>query len=106
MVLYHKYLIGESDLFDPLKFVQLNTDLALIHTGTSSVSPDHCADMVLSFLNRRAIKMEWTDANPELALMIHSGSLPFGDIQALFHSCRNHPAFKKELEKYIRIRLS
>jgi hypothetical protein len=105
MVLYHKYLIGESDLFDPFRFVQLDTDLALIQTGTSSVSPDHRADMVLSFLNEHSIKMEWSNANPELAHMIHSGSLPFGDIQALFHSCRNHPVFKQGLEQYIRIRL-
>jgi len=98
---YKKYLIKDTDHFDPYNFPKITEDLDTINIAMVT-TPAFDTDMLLSFLKDNSIKAEWTKTNPQLVEMINSKSLPTDNLEAMFQCCSKNPAFRKQLEEYIR----
>ena len=101
-MIYKKYLIRDTDHFDPYNFPKLTEDLDTINVAMVAKPAAFNTDMLLSFLKDNSIRTEWTNANPQLAEMISSKSLPVEDLGAMFECCSKNPSFRKQLEEYIR----
>lgn len=102
MANYHKFLIRETDRFDPANFPQLEICLDQITKQLNREPAGPKADMLLSFVKDHSIKSQHVTDHPALTLLISTKSLPLDSIEALFESSRNNPSFKKDLEAHIR----
>ena len=102
MLQYQKYLIKENDQFDPEFFSFVIDDMKLIKEQTDHVLPTFKTEIILSFLKNHSLENEWLKANPELTKLIGSGSLPTGNIESLFDSCRNKPIFRQQMETFFK----
>jgi hypothetical protein len=103
---YKKYLVKDTDHFDPDHFPELMEDIDTIHVGMDATPTALNAEMLLSFLKSHSIRTEWVNANPQLAEMISSKSLPITGLEALFESCTENRDFRIQLEEHIRERFS
>jgi hypothetical protein len=103
---YKKYLVKDTDHFDPDHFPSLMEDMDTIVMAMDATPAALNAEMLLSFLKSHSIRTEWVKAKPELAEMISSKSLPITGLEALFESCTENPDFRNQLEEHIRVRLS
>jgi hypothetical protein len=100
--MYQKFLIKETDRFDPNNFPQLETSLEKIVGDLNREPAGPKADMLLSFVKDHCINSQYVIDHPKLATLISTKSLPLGNIEELFESSRNNPSFKKDLENHIR----
>ena len=100
--MYHKFLVRETDRFDPCNFPQLQTSLEQIVTQLNREPAGPKADMLLSFVKDHCINSQQVVDHPRLATLISTKSLPLGSIEDLFESSRGNPSFKKDLEAHIR----
>jgi hypothetical protein len=103
---YKKYLIKDTDRFDPDHFPSLMEDMDTIVIAMDATPTALNAEMLLSFLKSHSIRTEWVNANPQLAEMISSKSLPITGLEALFESCTENRDFRIQLEEHIRERFS
>lgn len=104
--MYKKYLIGNSDNFDPDYYTFVAEDLAVMINQLEHVAPDFKAEIIISFLKNHCLQNEWMTANPELVQLITSKSVHTGNIASLFESCQNNPAFRQQLETYLKSKLN
>ena len=102
MLQYQKYLIKDNDQFDPDFFSFVIDDMKLIKEQTDHVLPTFKTEIILSFLKNHSLENEWLKTNPELSKLIGSGSLPTGNIESLFDSCRNKPIFRQQMEAFFK----
>ena len=102
-MIYKKYLIKETDQFNPDDFPRLTEDLEIIGIAMASVPSAYNKEMLISFLKDHKIQNDWVNANPRLAEMISSKSLPVKNLEELFDSCSHNPTFRKGLEEYISV---
>jgi hypothetical protein len=102
MSVYQKFLIRETDRFDPANFPQLETSLEQIVVQLNREQAGPKADMLLSFVKDHAINSQQVIDHPKVASLISTKSLPLGTIEDLFEASRNNPLFKKALELHIR----
>lgn len=100
MLQYQKYLIKDNDQFDPEFFSFVMEDMKLIREQTDHVLPAFKTEIILSFLKNHSLDKEWLNANPELAKLINSGTLPTSNIESLFDSCLNRPVFRQQMEAF------
>lgn len=102
MFVYQKFLIRETDRFDPSTFPQLEESLqqtlAELETGPAGPS----AAMILSYVKDHSINSQQAKDHPQLATLISSRSLPLGIMEQLFESGRQNPIFQREMEGYIK----
>ena len=103
-MIYKKYLIKENDQFKPDDFPMLSEDLGMINLAMASVPSAFNTEMLISFLREHSIQSEQAFANPKLAEMIRSTSLPIANLEALFDSSNHNPLFQQQLAEYIRIK--
>jgi hypothetical protein len=101
MPMYHKFLIRETDRFDPMNFPQLEAGLEKIVIQMNREPAGPKAEMLLSFVKDHRINSQNVVDHPALATMISTKSLPLGVIEDLFESSHCNPAFKKDMEAYI-----
>jgi hypothetical protein len=99
---YNKYLVRSTDQFDPVNFSSVTEEIQLINEETASLPPLFKVEILLSFLKGHSLENNWTKANPELTDLVASGSLFKGSIESLFESCRSNPAFRQDLETYLK----
>ena len=99
---YNKYLVRSTDQFDPVNFSSIADEIQLINERTVSLPPFFKVEILVSFLKGHSMEHNWTKANPELTDLVTSGSLLKGNIESLFESCRNNPAFLRDLETYLK----
>lgn len=103
-MLYSKYLIKETDRFDPLYFPKVEGDLDGIlrarHGGHGFSDPAQ----LLAYTGDPANRAGWLSNHPGLAEGIRSGALPTTNLAALFDSCRANPVFRRQLEDYVTAR--
>lgn len=59
------------------------------------------ADMLIASLKGKEMNEEWANANPAVAALLLSHSLPVQDLTILFARSRNAELFTAELENYI-----
>ena len=99
---YNKYLVRPTDQFDPVNFSSVTDEIQLINEETVSLPPLFKVEILMSFLKDHSVENNLTKANPELTDLITSGSLLKGNIESLFESCRSNPAFRQDLETYLK----
>jgi len=99
---YNKYLVRSTDQFDPVNFSSVTDEIQLINEETVSLPPLFKVEILISFLKDHSVENNFTRANPELTDLITSGSLLKGNIESLFESCRSNPAFRQDLETYLK----
>jgi hypothetical protein len=99
---YNKYLVRSTDQFDPVNFSSVTDEIQLINEETVNIPPLFKVEILISFLKDHSVENNLTRANPELTDLITSGSLLKGNIESLFESCRNNPAFRQDLETYLK----
>ena len=99
---YNKYLVRSTDQFDPVNFSSVTDEIQLINEETVSLPPLFKVEILISFLKDHSVENNWTKANPELTDLVTSGSLLKGNIESLFESCRSNPAFRQDLETYLK----
>ena len=99
---YNKYLVKDTDYFEPMDFPQLMDDLDTIQAAIAESPEASRSEMLLSFLKEHSLSKDLIASNPALASMITSGALPLSGLQALFDSCRKNASFGMQLENHIR----
>jgi hypothetical protein len=99
---YNKYLVRSTDQFDPVNFSSVIDEIQLINEETVSVPAFFKVEILMSFLKNHSLEDNWAKANPELTDLVTSGSLLKGNIASLFESCRSNPAFRQDLETYLK----
>lgn len=104
--MYKKYLIGNADNFDPDYFTFVADDLAVIINQVEHIAPDFKAEIIVTFLKNHCLQNEWIAANPELAQLVASKSVYSVNIESLFESCQHNPAFRLQLEAYLKGKLA
>lgn len=105
-MLYSKYLVNDTDRFDPARFPGVEEDLDQLIVAMAALPSVLNTEMLISFCKDHCMQAEWVRTNPVLAEMISSKSLPIASLEALFAACRTHTAFRTELEAYITARFS
>lgn len=103
---YKKYLINNSDQFDPERFSFVDDDVNLMIEEIKHTTADFKAEIVVYFLKDHSIQKEWETANPDLVRLVKSKSLSSGNIESLFESCYNNPVFGQQLETYIKKKIT
>ncbi|RYY97371.1 MAG: hypothetical protein EOO11_11055 [Chitinophagaceae bacterium] len=97
---YYKFLVNDTDRFDPMHFPQLEETLR--HTraelGTDPSVPSIA--MVVSFARDHSLNSVEAAANPVLAERIGTKELSLDVLEQLFDSSRRNPSFRKDLEDY------
>jgi hypothetical protein len=103
---YKKYLINNSDQFDPERFSFVDDDMALMIEEVKDTTADFKAEIIVYFLKDHSIQKEWEIANPDLVRLVKSKTLSSSNIESLFESCYNNPAFGLQLETYIKKKIA
>lgn len=98
---YKKYLVKETDKFDPQRFSFVTDDIEAIRKQTEEVSSSFKAEIIISFLKNHSLENEWITANPALTGLVKSGTLSGGNIESLFESSNSNPYFRKQMEDFI-----
>jgi len=102
MSIYQKFLIRETDSFDPTSFPQLDVSLETIVTQLNGESTGPMAEMILSFVKDHRIESSFLTNYSGLASVISSKAIPIGVMEDLFESSKKNPGFTKDMEAYIR----
>jgi hypothetical protein len=102
MFQYNKYLVKETDQFDPNEFSFVAEEMTVIREQTEHLPPFFKSEMIVSFLKDHSLANEWTKKNPELTELIASGALSARNIKSLFQSCKNRPFFRQQMEQYLK----
>jgi hypothetical protein len=99
---YNKYLVRSTDQFDPVNFSSVTDEIQIINEETVRLPPLFKVEILISFLKDHSVEDNLTRANPALTDLVTSGSLLKGNIESLFESCRSNPAFRQDLETYLK----
>ena len=99
---YNKFLVRPTDQFDPVNFSSVTDEIQLINEEIVNLPPSFKVEILLSFLKDHSLEDSWAEANPELTGLVTSGSLFKGTIKSLLESCRSNPAFRQDLETYLK----
>ena len=100
-MIYSKYLVKDTDQFDPAYFPSITEDMDVIVASMAGLPGSRNSAMLVSFAKDHCIESEWVKANPILAEMISSKSLPVTNLEALFAASGNNSSFRLQLEEYI-----
>lgn len=85
----------------PYDFPQIEKDLDVLVTSMAKLPSLQNKDMLLSFVRDHSMNSDWVSANPVLAEMISTNTLPVKNLETLFASCRQNLPFRLQLEEYI-----
>lgn len=102
MSMYQKFLIRETDHFNPAQFPQLQASLEKIVEQLNREPAAPKAEMLLSFVKDHSISSQYVQDHPSVASLISTKALPLGVLEDLFEASRNNPTFKRQLEEHIR----
>lgn len=100
-MIYSKYLVKETDLFDPVFFPRIADDLDTLAEAMAKSPGLRHPEMLIMFARDNHLEADWVRANPALAEQISSKSLPVANLEALFAAARKNAAFCRSLEEYI-----
>lgn len=99
---YTQHIVLQTDKFEPEDFSFIADEILIIKEQTKDLPLAFKANILISFMKDHSLQTHWINQNPELTEMVTSATLPTGNIEALFGSCRDNPVFRLDLEKYIR----
>ncbi|MBB1283514.1 hypothetical protein HRH25_03935 [Flavisolibacter sp. BT320] len=101
MFTYQKFLIKDTDRFDPGYFPQLNACLQLTLEQLTTAPDGPSTDMIVSFTRHHAISSQQVKDFPQLASQISEKQFPLHVLEHLFASSRHNPTFQRDLEEYV-----
>ncbi|NTS42759.1 hypothetical protein HRG84_17810 [Flavisolibacter sp. BT320] len=104
-MMYHKFLIGDTDRFDAANFPELQKSLDATLGLLAGEPDDPKAEMLLSFVKDHCMNSQLVFNYPRLASLISTKEVPLGIMEDLFESSRKNPIFRQALELHIRHRL-
>jgi len=96
-----RFLIKNTDKFDPGYFSSVNEEIISIKKQIELLPVLFRSEIIVSFLKNHSIRNDWKKANPDLVTLAASGTLFSGSIEALFSSCINNPGYHQDLENYL-----
>jgi hypothetical protein len=102
MSIYQKFLIKETDRFDPSNFPQLEDSLEKIVVQLNREPAGPKAEMLLSYVKNHSINSQQVVDYPAVATLISTKSLSLGVMEDLFESSRSNRSFQKDMETHIR----
>lgn len=102
MLIFQKTDIQANCHFHPSNYPALKESLAVMDERMANLPILHKADMLIASLKGEAMNEAWTDANPAVAAMLLSHSLPVQELANLFTRSSEAHSFTAELETYIR----
>jgi len=102
MLIFQKTDIQAHSHFHPSNYPALKDSLAVIDERMANLPMLHKADLLIASLKGQALNQGWTSANPAVAALLHSHSLPVHELANLFTRCRAADCFTSELETYVR----
>jgi hypothetical protein len=100
-MMYSKYLVKDTDRFNPDHFPAITEDLDVIIASMTKSLGLRNSEMLVSFARHHRMEADWVEANPALAEMISSKSLPLTNLEALFASSGKNLSFCQQLEEYV-----
>lgn len=101
MFTYQKFLIRDTDRFDPVSFPRLNESLRQTIDELASAPAGPSTEMIISFARHHSINSKQAEDHPQLASQISEKGLPLQVLEQLFESSRNNPAFQTGLQDYV-----
>lgn len=101
MFTYQKFLIKESDRFDPSVFPQLEESLDQTVAQLALTPGGPSTAMIISFAKDHCMNSQQVKDYPQLAGQIHSKELPLTILEQLFESSRQNPGYRRDLEAYV-----
>lgn len=102
MLIFQKTDIQSGSHFHPADYPALKESLAVMDERMAELYMIYKADMLIASLKGEEMNEEWASANPAVAALLLSHSLPVQDLTNLFARSRNAELFTAELESYIR----
>lgn len=102
MSMYHKFLIKETDRFDPANFPELKTCLEQIVLQLNREPAGPKAEMLLSFVKDHCINSQFVLNHPKPAALISTKSLPLGVVEDMFEASKGNPSFRNNMKTYVR----
>lgn len=102
MLPFNKYLVKNTDRFDPAGFSFVNEEVVAINAQTEYLPVLFKPEIIVSYLKDHCLQNNWIRGNPGLTGIVISGSLFTGHIELLFESCRSNPGFRQDLESYLK----
>ena len=98
---YEKYLVDDFDTFEAANYPAVNAEIAALKQSITSAPSFYKQEIIISFLKNHSLQNVWIDANPQLTILVSSGYLFTGNIEALFEACRGNKAFRQDFEDYL-----
>jgi hypothetical protein len=100
--MYQKFLIRETDRFNPDNFPQLESCLETIVLQLNREPAGPKAEMLLSFAKNHSLDSQHVADHLKLASLISTKTLPLGVIEDLFESSKGNAPFTRDLEAHVR----
>jgi len=98
-------MVKESEIFQPVNFPLMVSELAAIKNGLALVPVYFKADIIISYLKNHSIKSDWIAFNPNLTKLITSGTFITTHIEAIFVKYGKYKIFLGDFESYIRMQI-
>jgi hypothetical protein len=102
MLIFQKTDIQADSHFHPSNYPALKESLAVMDERMANLPILYKADMLIASLKGQAMNEAWANANPAVASLLLTHSLPVQDLANLFTRSREAELFTAELESYIR----
>ena len=99
---YKKYLIRESDSFDPFQFPNVVNELKIVKKNLTSSGIAYKEDILISYFKKRSLKAGWMMANSDLSSLISSGVFTTDHLESLFECSEGNNEFQNQYEEYLR----
>ena len=96
------YSIGDTDQFNAKDYSTLTDEVAFIVKQTAGMLPAYKEDIIVSYFKDHSLRNTWIIANPLLAKLVTSNTLPSSNIEALFDASRTNPVFRNQLEAFLK----
>src|SRR5690349_40062 len=98
---HNKYKVKSSDSFDDNFYPEIVADLENIRASMRKASFQLDPGILISYTKHHSMQTKWTNEHPVMEKLICSGSLPTGNLEALFAASLGNFRFQNRLEQYI-----
>ena len=102
MLILQETNLAANSHFHPSNYPALKDSLAVLNERMANLPILHKADLLIASLKGQDMNEEWRTANPAVAALLLTHSLPVQDLANLFIRSRQAELFTTELETYIR----
>lgn len=101
MFTYQKFLIKETDRFDPSQFPQLEESLQQTRSLLATEPAGPSTELIVAFVKGHGTRSQHAADQPLQAGQLQAMNLPLTVMEQLFESSQQNPAYRRDLENYI-----